>query len=135
MTCKKRPEPVGLTVVQFLYLCLFHLDLDTFDRRAEAGPALAELMELIVSFFRKCDREATGFIRYVPVTMEKSNIVLISWTDFVGRYRSILLEKADGVGSGVRSVTAAMNTELIDVFRHGWAVRRSSGIVMRYPQA
>ncbi|EER07908.1 hypothetical protein Pmar_PMAR026344, partial [Perkinsus marinus ATCC 50983] len=104
MTGKKRPEPVGLTVVQFLYLCLSHLDLDTFDRRAEAGSALPELMELIVSFFRKCDREATGFI---------------SWTDFVGRYRSILLEKADGVGSGVRSVTAAMNTELIDVFRHG----------------
>ncbi|KAF4737307.1 hypothetical protein FOZ62_008132, partial [Perkinsus olseni] len=70
-TTDRPPDgPAGVTVVQFLALCLVRLGLDTPEGRARAGPALAALLEMVVSFFRLCDRQASGYT---------------TWTDCVAR--------------------------------------------------
>ncbi|KAF4757595.1 hypothetical protein FOZ63_020278, partial [Perkinsus olseni] len=110
-TTDRPPDgPAGVTVVQFLALCLVRLGLDTPEGRARAGPALAALLEMIVSFFRLCDRQASGYI---------------TWTDCVARYRPDPSGEAhgpQGLGASERQagpLRAVPDSNLVDSFRHG----------------
>ncbi|KAF4741623.1 hypothetical protein FOZ63_023906, partial [Perkinsus olseni] len=102
--------PAGVTVVQFLSLCLVRLGLDTPEGRARAGPALAVLLEMIVSFFRLCDRQASGYI---------------TWTDCIAWYRPEPSGEAhgpQGLGASERRagpLRAVPDRNLVDSFRHG----------------
>ncbi|KAF4664794.1 hypothetical protein FOL47_004936 [Perkinsus chesapeaki] len=103
---KSTSTPMGISVVQFLALCLTRLGLNSPARRVEAGPSLANLLEMIISFFRQCDRNSTGLIR---------------WTDCVARYNTSNDEhQSDQIRVRKKRLLKAKLTKgIVDSLNHG----------------